>query len=167
MMMDDIPIGPVRTFASTIRSQKPGSRVALQLLREGLYKEVVVILGDRWQGVAALPEKTHPQDLNLEDCPPQFDKGRLGLVVGPCPPYIDLPAGSQGLRIFSVVPGQTAHQARLQPGDVILGLNGAPPGNAYNFILRVYGIRAGSRALLKVLRGTKTEDVPVTVGWGS
>lgn len=167
MMMDDIPIGPVSTFASTIRSQKPGSRVALQLLRDDLYKEVVVVLGNRWSGVAELPPENRPQELAVDDCPPQFDRGRLGLVVGPCPRYIDLPAGSQGLKIFSVVPGKTADRARLRRGDVILGLNGAPPGNSYSFILRLYGIRPGNQAVLKVLRGTKTEEIPVTVGWGS
>lgn len=167
MMMDDIPVGPVRTFTSTVRSQKAGSRVALQMLRDGLYKEVFVTLGTRWKGPEAIPTESHPLELAPDDCPPQFDKGRLGLVVGPCPRYIDIPEGSQGLKILSVVPGLTAHQARLRPGDVILGLNGEAPGNAYEFILRLYGIRPGKQAFLKVLRGKATEQIPVTVGWGS
>jgi len=88
-------------------------------------------------------------------------------VVGPCPRYIDIPEGSQGLKILSVVPGLTAHQARLRPGDVILGLNGEAPGNAYEFILRLHGIHPGKQAILKVLRGKANEQIPVTVGRGS
>jgi S1-C subfamily serine protease len=167
MMMDDVPVGPVRTFASTIRSLKPGNHVALQLLRDGLYKEVVVTLGNRWRGPAELPYSSHASSLPPEDCPPQSDLGRVGLVVGPCPRYINIPPGDQGLKIYSVVPGQNAHRARLMEGDVILALNGTPPGNAYQFILRLYGIRPGQQAKIKILRGSSTEEVPVTVGVGS
>jgi serine protease Do len=166
MMMDDIPIGPVQTFASTIKGQKPGGRVALQILRDGLYKEISVVLGDRWVGPCALPTAQHPQDLTPEQCPPQSDRGRLGMVVGPCPAFTDLPAGRHGLKIFSVRPGGAANYAQLEPGDVILGLNGKPPGSAYDFVYRIHGLRLGTKANLQIYRQGKTWDVPVTIQRG-
>jgi len=166
MMMDDIPVGPVQTFASTIKGQKPGSRVALQILRDGLYKEVSIVLGDRWVGPCALPTEHHPQDLTPEQCPPQSDRGRLGMVVGPCPAFTDLPGGTQGLKIFSVSPGGAANYANLEPGDVILGLNGKPPGSAYDFVYRLHGLWPGTKANLQIYRQGKTQDVLVTIRRG-
>jgi len=166
MMMDDIPVGPVQTFASTISGQKPGSRVALQILRDGLYKEVSVVLGDRWVGPCALPTEQHPQDLTPEQCPPQSDQGRLGIVVGPCPAFTDLPEGTQGLKIFSVTPGGAANYAHLQPGDVIITLNGKPTGNAYDFVYRLHGLWPGTKANLQIYRQGKTQDVLVTIQRG-
>ena len=166
MMMDDIPIGPVQTFASTIKGHKPGGHVALQILRDGLYKELSVVLGDRWVGPCALPTAQHPQDLTPEQCPPQSDRGRLGMVVGPCPAFTDLPVGIQGLKIFSVRPGGAANYAQLEPGDVILGLNGKPPGSAYDFVYRLHGLCSGTKANLQIYRQGKTQDVPITIRGG-
>jgi len=167
MVMDDIPVGPVRSFALAVRAKKPGGRVELQLLREGLYKEVVVILGNQWRGTAELPRKTHPRDLNVDDCPPQHDRGRLGLMVGPCPAYLRLPAEAGSLRVLSVTPGLSADRAGIREGDVILGLNGKAPGNSYLFVLQLYALRAGECATLTITRKGKTENIRVTVGWGS
>ena len=88
------------------------------------------------------------------------------MVVGPCPAFTDLPEGTQGLKIFSVTPGGAANYAHLEPGDVILGLNGKPPGSAYDFVYRLHGLWHGTKANLQIYRQGKTRDVPVTIRRG-
>ena len=88
------------------------------------------------------------------------------MVVGPCPAFTDLPVGKHGLKIFSVRPGGAANYAQLEPGDVILGLNGKPPGSAYDFVYRLHGLCSGTKANLQIYRQGKTQDVPITIRGG-
>jgi S1-C subfamily serine protease len=88
------------------------------------------------------------------------------MVVGPCPAFTDLPEGTQGLKIFSVTPGGAANYANLEPGDVILGLNGKPPGSAYDFVYRLHGLWPGTKANLQIYQDGKSKDIQVTIGYG-
>jgi regulator of sigma E protease len=59
---------------------------------------------------------------------------------------------SQPVRVAGVVPNSVAEKAGLQPGDVILNVNGRPTAHWEDAIFEVGVAQPGSRVILSVLR---------------
>jgi regulator of sigma E protease len=78
-----------------------------------------------------------------------YDLGYAGLA----PP---VPA-----RVPSVMPGSPAEKAGLQPGDLILAVNGEPVHHFYD-VMRMVRPRAGQHLTLTVRRGDKTLTIVAT-----
>src|SRR5688572_18677063 len=72
-------------------------------------------------------------------------------------------AGDAGVILGDVAPGSPAAQAGLQPGDVILALNGKPMENGRQFRINVYTHGVGEQISLQVRRGAKTLTTRVAV----
>ncbi|MFU8813210.1 MAG: trypsin-like peptidase domain-containing protein [Balneolaceae bacterium] len=62
-----------------------------------------------------------------------------------------------------VFPGTPADFAGLQPGDVVMALDGRPMENARQLNVNIYGRDIDSRVTLTVYRNGETMDVPVRV----
>lgn len=110
----------------------PGGKAQAELIREGKKREITVEVG-------ALPE----DEANLAATGPNGDL--LGMSVQPLDQESSASLGIRGgVAIDMVAPGSSAHQAGLQPGDVIVQL-----GNQ-----RITGIRDYQAIVAKIPKGT-------------
>lgn len=165
LTMNDLPIGTGLNFTGLLKKMPPGTRVVLQILRDGLFREVAVVLGGSSMEAAAAasgsPATPGQAGATSWYHPPQRDPRRLGVTVATS----SLPL-VQGLEIKAVAPGGSANYARLRPGDVITGLSGREPGSPYDFVLRLHSFRAGTPVQLQVHREGKTETVTAVIQGG-
>jgi serine protease Do len=69
-----------------------------------------------------------------------------------------------GALVSSVEPGGPAAKAGLEPGDVILTLNGEPVPDSNALPAQVAGLAPGTTAKVQVWRDKTTKDLSVTVG---
>ena len=91
----------------------------------------------------------------------QAEKGRLGLAVRPLAPEEQKQAGVEGGLVVEEVAGPAA-RAGIQPGDVILSLNGTPVKDAEQ--LRELVSKSGKHVALLVQREEARIFVPVDLG---
>ena len=97
----------------------------------------------------------------------KVQRGRLGLVIQEVNQSL---ADSFGLKkpagalVSSVEKGSPAAKAGIEPGDVILGINGKEVVNSADLPATVATITPGETAKLQVWRGGSTRNVDVQVG---
>ncbi|THF64538.1 DegQ family serine endoprotease [Pseudothauera nasutitermitis] len=136
-----------------IGEKRPGTRVRLQLWRDGRTRDVTAVLGEMGGETLAQGD---PQSQQGEDA-----GGRLGLAARALSPQearqLDVPGGL----VVENASGPAA-QAGLQPGDVILALNNQAVRSVDQF--RQLLSRAGNRFALLVQRGDARMFVPVRIG---
>jgi serine protease Do len=125
---------------------KPGAETRITLLRNGETKEVRLKVG----------ESKEAQQAALQ--PDEMTKGRLGLAVRPLGPDALPERDVKGGLLIERVAGVAA-RAGLQPGDVVLAVNGQPVTEPEQ--LRDLAARASKRIALLVQRGNTRMYVPV------
>ncbi|KZV14849.1 phosphomethylpyrimidine kinase [Dorcoceras hygrometricum] len=137
---------------------KPGTRVPVEILRNGKKQTVQVSVG------------TMPRDQGAVDnggMPPGASSGSaaLGLTVQPLDNATRKQMGlkpGQGVLIGDVT-GDVAAQAGLQSGDVILMVNQQPVDSVDAFRAATKGVKAGSTVLLLVRRDGQNRFFGLTV----
>lgn len=136
-------------LASTITMAAPGEKIKLDVWRNGGQKEMVATLG----GV--------PKDKSQASADGQeVQRGQLGLALRPLNPQEQQESGAEGLLIErSAGP---AAKAGIQPGDVLLSLNGVPVHNIGQ--VKAELSKAGKTVALLVQRGEDKIFVPVQIG---
>ncbi|MDR5736553.1 MULTISPECIES: DegQ family serine endoprotease [unclassified Caballeronia] len=95
------------------------------------------------------------------------DRGRLGVTVQAMNKTLANSFGMkapQGALVSSVEPGGPAAKAGLQPGDVIVALNGVPVTDSTSLPSQVAGLSPGSSAKVQVWRDKTTKDIDVKIG---
>lgn len=95
------------------------------------------------------------------------DRGRLGVTVQGMNQTLAKSFGMQsanGALVSSVEPGGPAAKAGLEPGDVILSVNGLAVADSNALPAQVAGLPPGTTAKLQVWRDKGTKDLTVTVG---
>ncbi|QQC63603.1 DegQ family serine endoprotease [Paraburkholderia ginsengisoli] len=95
------------------------------------------------------------------------NRGRLGVAVQGLNQTLADSFGMQkpqGALVSSVDPGGPASKGGLQPGDVILSLNGDPISDSSDLPAKVAGLAPGSSATVQVWRDKSTKDLKVTIG---
>ncbi|MDN7178124.1 DegQ family serine endoprotease [Caballeronia sp. SEWSISQ10-4 2] len=95
------------------------------------------------------------------------DRGRLGVTVQGMDQTLAKSFGLQspnGALVSSIEAGGPAAKAGLQPGDVILSLNGQPVADSNALPSQVAGLAPGTTAKVQVWRDKSTKDLSVTVG---
>jgi serine protease DegQ len=70
---------------------------------------------------------------------------------------------TSGVVVLAVVTQSPAAVAGVQPGDVIVAINGRDTATAESLIAALRNSRPGDRLQLTVLRGTQTQQISVTV----
>ncbi|CAJ0691171.1 MAG: DegQ family serine endoprotease [Ralstonia sp.] len=128
---------------------KPGTTVPLQIIRQGKQTTLTVTVGAAKDAKVASSEKAAP------------DQGRLGLAVRPLQPEEKRQNGLPGGLVVMDVTGPAA-KVGIQPGDVILSLNGTPVSSVQE--LRTLVDRAGKHVALLVQRDDTKIFVPVDLG---
>jgi serine protease Do len=137
---------------------KPGTRVPLEILRNGKKQTVQVTVG-------AMPRDQDAVGNGGAVPGPGAGSAALGLTVQPLDnatrKQMDLKPG-QGVLIGDVT-GDVAAQAGLQPGDVILMVNQQSVGSVEAFRAATRDVKAGSTVLLLVRRDGQNRFFGLTV----
>ena len=141
---------------------KPGTRVPVEILRQGKQQTLQVTIG-------AMPRDQNGVD-NGGAMPGSGSSGVavLGLAVKPLDNASRQQMGlkpGQGVLIGDVT-GAVAAQAGLQPGDVILMVDQQPVGSVEAFQAATKGVQAGSTVLLLVRRDGQNRFFGLTVPSG-
>jgi S1-C subfamily serine protease len=116
---------------------------------------VVIPVAIAWKTAAAVLKHGRPQ------------RGYLGLVgqaVVLGDGQREAGGPESGLLIASVVDASPAAAAGLLVGDIVLAVDGAPIESPEDLMDVLFGMSIGQGALLRLLRGGHTMELPVTVG---
>lgn len=133
-----------------IGQSAPGSAVTLEVWRQGQRTTLSATLGD-----ASAPKAT------LAQADAATGQGRLGLALRPLQPQEQRAAGvSAGLVVQDV--GGPAALAGVQPGDVLMAVNGTPVQSVEQ--VRSVVARSAKSVALLIQRDGDTIFVPVRIG---
>ncbi|MFM2340702.1 MAG: hypothetical protein RLZZ592_355 [Pseudomonadota bacterium] len=136
---------------AVIGEARPGSSVKIDLWRDGKPQSVTAKLGD---AAARTAKIEHAAD------PAAAGQGRLGLALRPLQPQERQQAGiSGGSGLLVEGSGGVAAQAGVQPGDVLLAVNGHPVASVEQ--VRAALPEKGRPAALLIQRGGNRIFVPV------
>ncbi|MBS1156298.1 MAG: peptidase [Proteobacteria bacterium] len=127
----------------------PGSKTALEVIRKGSDKTLTLTIGEMKAEKVTANEHTA--------VPP----GKLGLAVRPLNADEQDETGIRGGLLVQQVSGPAA-KAGIQPGDVVLALNGTPVRSVDE--LRKLLDNAGKHAALLIQRDSSRIFVPVDLG---
>ncbi|MEO8808671.1 MAG: Do family serine endopeptidase [Rhodanobacter sp.] len=138
---------------------KPGSKVPLELVRQGKKQTLQVTIGEAKRDSSAVDNR----DANSPTT--RGGSAALGLAVQPLDDdtrtQMGLKAG-QGV-VISKITGSVAGQAGLQAGDVILMVNQQRIASVADFDTATSTVKAGSTVLLLVRRGEQSQFIGLTV----
>jgi serine protease Do len=154
--LDGEKLADNNALRNRIAGTKPGSKVAVEVLRDGRKETLHATL------------ELKPAPATRAAGSEGADAGGFGMTVQPLTPDVakelDLPGGRrEGVVIREVDPDGAAAAAGLQPGDVIVQVNGKAVTSA-NELKSALGPAGDRPALLLVAR--KGGDVFVTLGRG-
>jgi len=145
------PIGTSGELPAMISAFKPGDKVVMEIWRDGKPMTITATL-------ANANEKAGPADTELAS----VDKGaKLGLVLRQLDPMEKRQTGiANGLVIEQV--GGAAARADIQPGDVLLSVN----GKAVSSVDQVRDLvgKANKSVALLIQRGNDRIFIPVRIG---
>ena len=147
-------VADTNAFRNEVAATKPGSAIALQVLRDGKTSEVKATLEEM---------ETAKDAVGRREGGPN-GSGKFGMTVEPLTPEIarqlELDADTRGVVISEVDPSGAAASAGLQEGDVIQQINGKA-------VRSVDDVRAGLNAasdrpaVLLITRGGASTFVPL------
>jgi PDZ domain-containing protein len=109
---------------------------------------------------AIVPNSTTPQEIARQGFQMLDESESTAIVVGLQQAGYNAALIGKGVRVLSIVTGSHA-QGLLQPGDVILALNGATIRTTTNLINQVRSQRSGAIVQLQVDRDQRTMDLKV------
>ncbi len=148
--VDGEPIVASGDLPALIGQKKPGSRVALDVWRQGERHEISARLGDASEKASTVAKK---------DAGP--GQGKLGLALRPLQPQEKREARvDAGLLIEDA--GGPAALAGVQPGDVLLAINGTPARTVEQ--VREVAAKADKSVALLIQRDGDRIFVPVRLG---
>ena len=158
-------VNPDQTVSFLIANTTVGSRIPLEIIRDGRRQTVNVAVGQR----PTDEELTRQLGGNSNDGLPQDNSPvtpsaqTLGLSLQPITPQIaqalSLPATSRGVVVMAVDANSDAAEKGLQRGDLIISVNRQPVTTPAEFVAQVDGARRAGRTsvLLLAKRGTGPE----------
>ena len=133
------PVHGAREFYELLEHVTVGDEVDLDLLRDGAERSVKI-------KAAAVPENAVAE----------LSEQLLGLQL--------VARGPGAFGVASVRRGSGAAQIGIQPGDLVLGINGKPLSNASALRSAVLDLRGRQQALLVVQRGPGRYHVTIPLG---
>jgi serine protease Do len=152
LAVDGMAVEDSADLPRIIGDKRPGTRVRLELWRDGRKLAVTAVLGEMSAEAPAQPGSA-PQ-------PGEDAGGRLGLAARALSAQEASQLGIAGGLVVERVTGPAA-QAGLQAGDIVLALNNQPVRNVEQF--RQLLSRAGNRFALLIQRGDTRIFVPVRI----
>ncbi|MEZ5730190.1 MAG: Do family serine endopeptidase [Burkholderiaceae bacterium] len=150
LALDGKPVERTIDLARRVAERKPGSEVRLEIWRDGSRQEIAAKLGQQ-------------QTKQLAAAASDTDKGRLGVAVRSLEKSEAAAQGLDGGLVVEAADGAAA-RAGIQPGDVIVSMNGRPVDKPAQ--LRQMLEKAGDRIAISVKRGDARLFVPVELEHG-
>ena len=132
-----------------VAALKPGTVTTLDVIRNGAPKTLAVTIGEMTETTLA------------KNTTPERQQGRLGVAVRPLAKDEQRQAGVAGGLLVEAASGAAA-KAGIQPGDVIVSLNGTPVSKPEQLQQLVQ--KAGKHVALLVQRDAARIFVPVELG---
>jgi len=153
LKFNDKTIADSTQLPPLVANMKPGSKVKLDIWRDRKHKQLTVTLGDLNNSKLASNDDSDSQSMH---------KSRLGVAVRPLTPDERKQANvNKGGLLVEGVTGPAA-QAGIQPGDVILSLNGKRIDSVNE--LRKLISKHGKHVALLIQRNDSRIFVPVDLG---
>lgn len=122
----------------------------------------------RWQGIGfATPVAVAEEVMHDLIKYGHVIRGYLGVSVQDISPQLATSLGlsdTHGGVVTGVMPSSPAANAGIQPGDLLLGIDGDPIRDGYDAMNRVAGSKPGSQLKITLLRNGTPVDITVTVG---
>lgn len=158
------PVNPDQTVSYLIANTTVGSRVPLDIVRDGRRQTIQAIVGQR-----PSEEELTKQAGGEDDVAPMADEApvapgtALGLslqsVTPPIARAVGLPVGSRGVIITAVDPSSDASEKGLRRGDLIISVNRQPVTTPQALLGAVATARRAGRTsvLMLVKRGRAPE----------
>ncbi|MGD1048181.1 MAG: PDZ domain-containing protein, partial [Candidatus Krumholzibacteriaceae bacterium] len=178
-LFNGVKVKDTEQFASLVKKQKAGDRVALVIYRDGAEKKISVVLGAREEPAVVTEDfgTSSPGDESKQMGLPvgpalelfkgaTFARGRLGLELAnlneDLAPYFSAKAG-EGVLILAVEDESPAAKAGIKGGDVLLSVNRTAVSDAGDVIDAISDLDPGDTAPLEVARRgiKKTYDVEI------
>ena len=167
-------VTPDETVSYLIANSSVGTRVPLEVIRDGRRQMLTVQVGQRPTEEELARQAgggAQDQDQALGQEAPVSPGTALGLSLQPLNPQIiqalNLPADTRGVVITSVDPNSDAAEKTIRRGDVIISVNRQPVTTPAQVLAAVEGARRAGRSnvLLLVKRGQAPEAfVGVDIG---
>jgi serine protease Do len=150
LQYDGHPIVDAGQLSARVGTSAPGSKATLQIWRDGKSMELTATVGTAAGGTLADSGE-----------PGEAGQGRLGLAVRPLSPDEKQQSGLTGGLLVQDVQGHAA-EAGIQPGDVVLSVDGTPVQSVEQ--LRKLVQSHDKRIALLIQRGESRLFVPVGLG---
>jgi serine protease Do len=154
------PLQQAADLPPLVGMTRPGSKVPVEILRNGKKQTLDVTISEASRDQAALNNKRSAM-------PPSSQSGStaLGLTVqsldNDTRKQLGLKAG-QGV-VIGEITGPVAAQAGLQAGDVILMVNQQKVGSVAEFQMATKEVKPGNTVLLLVRRGDQSNFIGLTI----
>ncbi|MGK6306244.1 DegQ family serine endoprotease [Variovorax sp. DT-64] len=148
--VDGEPIVASGDLPALIGEKKPGTRITLDVWRQGERHEISARLGDASEKTSAVARNDAPAG-----------QGKLGLALRPLQPQEKREARVDGGLLVEDSGGPAA-LAGVQPGDVLLAINGTPAKSAEQ--VREVVAKADKSVALLIQRDGDRIFVPVRLG---
>jgi len=155
------PVTPDQTVSFLVANTPVGSRVPLEIIRNGKHATVYVQVAERptEEALAKLGGGgAGDQGTGSAPAAPSVERA-LGLSLAPVTPDLaraaNLPASARGVIITTVDPNSNAGEQGLQRGDLIVSVNNQPVSTPAQVVAAVDAARKAGRSsvLLLVQRG--------------
>jgi serine protease Do len=143
------PIEHNNELALMVADTHPGTKAEIEVWRKG-----------KTEKLAVAPAEQKAKVASNDDDSRAVAKGRLGVVVRALTPDESAEVGRKGLVVQQVT--GAAQRAGIQPGDLVLQLNGTPVATPEQ--LREAVAKSGKRAALLIQRDDRQLFVPVEMG---
>ncbi|WP_120716590.1 Do family serine endopeptidase [Tsuneonella amylolytica] len=164
-----------QTLSFLVANIAPGTRIPVELIREGQRRSVTLTVGKRPSDEELAQSQLFNNDDNGTTENPMSRGGgsdalatTLGLQVAPMTPryaqQLGVPADTSGLVILGVDPGSDAGQKGLQAGDIVTTANYRSVGSVADLEATVNQAKSGGRetVLLRIQRrGRPLTYVPI------
>jgi serine protease Do len=137
-------------LSALIGQSTPGKKVDIEVWRQGKSEQLTARLGDASDKQSAVARADE-----------SVGKGKLGLALRPLQPQEKRQAGIDGGLLVEDAGGPAA-QAGVQPGDVVVAINGKPV-NSVEQVREVVG-RADKSVALLIRRDGNQIFIPVRIG---
>jgi serine protease Do len=144
------PIVDSGDLPALIGQAAPGDKIALDVLRQGEHERITAKLGD-----------ASDKPVQTSSAEPAVGKGKLGLALRPLQPQERRDAGVDAGLLVEQAAGPAA-QAGVQPGDVLLAVNGTPVSNV-DQVREAVG-KGGKTVALLIQREGNQLYLPVRIG---
>jgi serine protease Do len=167
LKFDGRPVKSSNELRNAVAAIKPGTKVPVEMLRDGKPMRLQVTVGEQPQDMRAAIEGRPPGEQGAEP-PGQGRGGRpeeaLGMQVETLSPEVARRLGYEGMSgviISNIAPGSPAGEAGLRRGSLIERVNRKPVTNVQEFRTEISKVASGKPILLLARFGAASQFVVI------